>query len=210
MDIPHHIRRAGIRAFRIASGKELIMSAYADGKPRRYIIADLHFGHGNIIKYCNRPFLRGDSEEMDRVLIQNWNLVVRPEDTVYVVGDFVFGRRTRPWWEYDDILHGQKVYFHGNHDRFDNMLALDQLDLMVGGEKFLLIHDPTQVPEDYQGWIIHGHVHNNHPFISFRTRRVNISADVIGYRPVDLELVADVIHRGVLVGERNKVIEVRP
>ena len=54
-----------------------------------WFTSDLHFAHSNIIKYCNRPFK--DTKEQDRVIIYNWNSVVKPEDKVYLLGDIGFG-----------------------------------------------------------------------------------------------------------------------
>lgn len=53
-----------------------------------YYISDLHFGHGNIIKLCGRPFQ--DLEEMNNVLINNWNSKVTNGDKVYIIGDLFF------------------------------------------------------------------------------------------------------------------------
>ena len=53
-----------------------------------YFTADLHLGHANIIGHCGRPF--ASVEEMDRVLLQNWNDRVRPTDAVYILGDLIF------------------------------------------------------------------------------------------------------------------------
>ena len=48
-----------------------------------YYIADMHFGHENVIRFDDRPF--ADTEQMDEVLIQNWNERVTADDTVYVL-----------------------------------------------------------------------------------------------------------------------------
>ena len=45
-----------------------------------YFTADMHFGHRGIIAMQNRPF--ESVEEMDRVLLQNYNAVVHRDDTV--------------------------------------------------------------------------------------------------------------------------------
>jgi calcineurin-like phosphoesterase family protein len=56
---------------------------------RVWFTADQHFGHGAIIKHCNRPF--PDAETMDRALIEKWNEVVGPDDIVVHLGEFTLG-----------------------------------------------------------------------------------------------------------------------
>jgi calcineurin-like phosphoesterase family protein len=58
---------------------------------RRWVIADLHFGHTNVIKYSDRPFT--DADDMDESLIKNWNNTVSKDDIVYVLGDFTLSRK---------------------------------------------------------------------------------------------------------------------
>ena len=50
-----------------------------------YYIADMHFGHTNVLRFDNRPF--SDTAQMDDTLLQNWNERVTADDTVYVLGD---------------------------------------------------------------------------------------------------------------------------
>ena len=50
-----------------------------------YFTADTHFGHYNVIRFCDRPF--ASAEEMDEAMIQNWNERVTGNDTVYILGD---------------------------------------------------------------------------------------------------------------------------
>ena len=43
-----------------------------------YYIADTHFGHKNVIRFDNRPFV--DTGLMDEVLIRNWNERITEDD----------------------------------------------------------------------------------------------------------------------------------
>lgn len=82
----------------------------------RFFTSDTHFGHSNIIKFEaeNRPF--SSTEEMDEVLIERWNAVVRPRDIVYHLGDAIMGD-FKAGVEKMKRLNGQKILVPGNHDR---------------------------------------------------------------------------------------------
>lgn len=77
-----------------------------------YFTSDTHYYHNNVIKYCSRPYQ--SVEEMDEALIKNWNDVVRPEDTVYVLGDFSLSFRAVEL--ISSRLMGNKILIPGNHD----------------------------------------------------------------------------------------------
>lgn len=96
-----------------------------------YFTSDLHFYHKNVIKFCNRPFRTknpffrlwewwtGNISEasvkiMNEALIANWNAVVKPEDTVYCLGDVSMA--FRPIELYSHRLNGKKFLVPGNHD----------------------------------------------------------------------------------------------
>lgn len=53
-----------------------------------FFTSDLHLGHENCIRLCNRPF--SSIEEMDETLIENWNHKVTGKDTVYILGDLIY------------------------------------------------------------------------------------------------------------------------
>ena len=69
---------------------------------KQFYISDWHYGHANVIAFDNRPFK--SLLEMDEALVDRWNAVVSPGDTVYVLGDMF-------WCKAQDaipILHSLK------------------------------------------------------------------------------------------------------
>lgn len=77
-----------------------------------YFTSDPHYWHANVIRYCTRPFASVD--EMNGAMIKNWNDIVKPEDTVYCLGDFSLA--FRPVEAYSGLLNGTKYLVPGNHD----------------------------------------------------------------------------------------------
>ncbi len=55
--------------------------------------ADTHFGHENIMRFCNRPFM--SASQMDAALLENMWKVVGPEDQLWILGDFAFGSKAK-------------------------------------------------------------------------------------------------------------------
>lgn len=94
--------------------------------PNTFFTSDTHFGHRNIIKYCERPFIDSSLPEddkgrymvweMDEFLIDRWNSVVKPEDTVYHLGDFAYTGDFRHALECRMALNGTIHFVVGNHD----------------------------------------------------------------------------------------------
>ncbi len=62
-------------------------------KKKVYVVSDLHLDHTNIIKYCDRPF--NSSEEMNKVIVDNWNNTIQGGGIVYFLRDLTFGRGSR-------------------------------------------------------------------------------------------------------------------
>jgi len=185
-----------MEAYRKQAGFELAAPVTHPPGDDIFLISDLHFGHANIIRYCTRPFGGTDAAEMDRVLLANWNYCIRPDDRVCFLGDLKYWKDMTPDAAYRGQLNGRITWIAGNHDlRSEGTVPC--LPVRYGGREFLLVHDPADAPADFPGWVIHGHYHNNelgtYPFIDFAHRRINVSAEVIGYVPVGLAEICRIL-----------------
>ncbi len=162
-----------------------------------FFTSDTHFGHANIIKYCHRPFI--NVKEMDSVLIARWNSTVRPEDTVYHLGDFSFG----PPENYLRRLNGQIRFVSGNHDRgmarvrqekkwnYKVVWLPDLAEVEVEEQKIVLCHYAMLVwNKSHHGtWHLYGHSHGTLPD-NPNSRSIDVGVDVHDFRPIAFDEVA--------------------
>jgi len=80
-----------------------------------YFTSDLHLGHRGIITMQNRPFKT--VEEMNRILIQNFNACVGKGDTVCILGDICHHMPVEAANDTISSLHGTKYLVKRNHDK---------------------------------------------------------------------------------------------
>ena len=139
---------------------------------------------------------------MNKVIKHNWNNTIRGNDTVFFLGDYtgppsrmlgMYGEKLRYW---TGQLKGVKASILGNHDRNGGCIEFEKtMILHINGRcTFLLIHNPADKKiNNIRGkydWIIHGHVHNRkmdrYPFINGEQKTINVSSELINYRPVSL------------------------
>lgn len=177
--------------YRRKTGAQLEKPDYEAGEAI-HLISDLHLDHSNIIRYCSRPFLFSNVQEMNEVLLNNWNYSVKNSDRVYFLGDISYGRRSRPARFWLPKLNGNIKFICGSHDeRVEKSSEKEAIEF--GGFKFLLLHDPAKKPADWKDWVIHGHKHNNnimdYPFINGKNKTINVSAELINYRPVSIKKI---------------------
>lgn len=154
------------------------------GSGQIFLASDLHLNHARILRHCHRPF--SSLRHMNRDLVERWNRVVGPNDTVYHLGDFSIRGSPGRWIR---ELNGRKVFIRGNHDR-DLPGATHHAMLSYGDYEFYLVHDPRDAPPSWKGWIIHGHTHNKvprYPFINGEGRTINVSCECTGYSPLSLD-----------------------
>lgn len=154
-----------------------------------YFIADTHFNHENIIKYCNRPFKT--TQEMNDYIIKKWNSVVKSEDIVYHLGDVGFGT-------IDELknllnkLNGTKILIMGNHDARRSLKTWKEIGFSEVHKKKLIIHslvlthEPIQELEENQINVF-GHIHNKPLEDSFeKNNHICVSCEVIDYTPIKI------------------------
>lgn len=177
----------------IANGDEpRKLDPYGDTKI--YVWSDIHWGHANIIKYCNRPY--PNRELMNQCLIGNYMNVVKPEDIVIFGGDIGFMKEN----QINDILTalpGYKIWIVGNHDLHRDGklydLAFDERHLcfVVDVEdhdmdfQLLFTHYPLDISNVPEGcYNVHGHIHNN---LITGNKHTNMCVEHTGYKPVLLK-----------------------
>ncbi len=110
---------------------------------------------------------------MNEELIRDWNAVVKEGDTVYHLGDFVWGGITR-WREILDQLNGDIILIKGNHDdskvikklyKEGYFKELHEVGLYrkvkYEGIKYQmwLSHYPMEIGERERKFSISGHIH---------------------------------------------------
>jgi calcineurin-like phosphoesterase family protein len=183
-----------------------------------FFTSDHHFGHTNIIDYCDRPF--HGVGEMDAAMIANWNSVVAPGDTVHHLGDLAMGRREDSM-PLIGLLNGHIILHAGNHDRCwyghgEKALRFEQdyLDagideihqgperLVVGEREVMVCHFPYGGdsrdnerydqfrPTDEGLWLLHGHIHDKW---QRHRRMINVGVDTWDFTPVSEEALAELM-----------------
>jgi calcineurin-like phosphoesterase family protein len=131
-----------------------------------------HFGHDNILKFCDRPFK--DVEEMNYKLIENWNKKVPADGLVFHLGDFAWGGYEF-WKNIRSQLNGDIILIKGNHDT-KNMsstaeqelfkFSAQQMLIEIEGRKLYLNHYPflcyAGTYRDPKGLVYEafGHIHS--------------------------------------------------
>lgn len=159
-----------------------------------FFTADWHLGHSNIIKYCKRPFLtreeegllqlvdRGvippkefrvsteSTERMTNAIIDNTNAVVKPDDSLVIIGDFCAAPKQDRFDvanKYRKSINCKNVYLiYGNHDDRNILkdifpFAEDYYSFNVNGQNIFCSHYPCRSwDKAYHGsWCLYGHVH---------------------------------------------------
>ena len=170
-----------------------------------WFTADTHFGHENVIQYCQRPF--ASATEMDEQLIENWNNSVESNDIIYHLGDFTLLGKD-PAEVYFQRLNGRIHIIPGGHDHrwlgrqtyhscsnhpvlilpslHTIKISLSEVDkpqLIVLCHYSLRVWDRSH----YGSWHLYGHSHGN---LAALENSLDVGVDCWDYRPISLETVS--------------------
>jgi calcineurin-like phosphoesterase family protein len=156
-----------------------------------FIISDTHFNNANILNFKRQdgsPVRTFSSvEEMDEVMVERWNSVVRPQDKVYHLGDVSM---SKVGIATVGRCNGHKRLVRGNHDThpikeylkyFEEVYATRVLDHMLFSH--IPVH-PDSIGKHHAN--VHGHIHNplhDH----YGPKYYNVSVEVIDFTPIALE-----------------------
>ena len=169
-----------------------------------YFTSDLHLGHDNIRKHCNRPFKT--IEEMDETIIRNYNSLVSDRDTVYILGDVSF-RGGNPD-NYLRRLKGHKHLIIGNHDSREaiNSKYFESADrlrtIKIDKEKIVLCHFAMRTWDaSFHGsWHLFAHSHGRLPPTTIikdgkeYVRSFDVGVDCWDFYPISFEHVRDIMN----------------
>lgn len=166
-----------------------------------WFTSDHHFGHANIIRFCERPFNTVD--EMDSELIYRWNEAVGRNDVVYHLGDFAlmgldFARRIFR------KLNGRIAVVPGGHDKRwlpkskHNVVSksghwisvLPPLVSVTFDKRIIVLcHYAMRVWDrsHYGAWHLYGHSHGKLPEWG---NALDVGVDSHDFTPISLEEIS--------------------
>jgi calcineurin-like phosphoesterase family protein len=166
-----------------------------------YFTSDHHFGHAAARSFYRRPF--SSLAEMDQVMADRWNVVVRPEDEVWHLGDFAVRQSADRVAYLLTMLQGRKHLVCGNND---NSVVIgcpiwhsvqSYAEVVIEGRKLILCHYPFRTWRDMaKGAVnLHGHSHGR---LRSLPRQFDVGVDVWGFVPVSFAKIVS--------GRRNQPV----
>jgi calcineurin-like phosphoesterase family protein len=170
-----------------------------------FFTSDQHFGHSNSIRYCNRPFK--NVYDMDNTIINNWNKRVKPNDTVYVNGDFIFRGNDKYVEQIVTSLNGKIVLILGDHDKTIKKFMKKESNISIFSKKVemfdYLWYDKNDIKialfhwcirtwqrSHYNSFHLYGHSHGRLPPLG---KSWDVGVDNNKFEPLSLDEVIDIM-----------------
>lgn len=158
--------------------------------------ADYHFGHHNVIEYCNRPFK--NINQMEKGLIRNINEKVAANDTLIVVGDFsTKGPSYKTYLRQiiDRIKCEKIILVLGNHDELSprdyvEYIGFYSVHTRLETNEFIINHDPSKSYQIKNKIWLTAHSHDHW---KVRNNCINVGVDMWNYYPVNMSEIKECI-----------------
>jgi calcineurin-like phosphoesterase family protein len=184
-----------------------------------YFTSDTHFSHDNILKFepSRTDYLGNTIQEHDEKLLKMINSMVKPDDTLFILGDFGFGHQNGVKDCRSKINCRNVILILGNHDkhtvntylRCGFQAVLYEATLKIASEFVRLRHHPykkswfkalfwkekdrNKRPENRGHFLLHGHIHSGGHRIEGgwvnKGRQIHIGVDANKYRVVTIKEV---------------------
>jgi calcineurin-like phosphoesterase family protein len=150
-----------------------------------------------------------DLAYMNEAMVKEWNDLIAPEDTVYILGDVAFLPADKATG-YMRRLNGRKILVEGNHDRkllqdddFRNEFAEvhKYLDINYNGTKVVMFHYPiAEWDQMHRGAVhLHGHLHGGESGMeAYRCR--DMGMDATGMIAISMEDAIASAMKGAIKG----------
>lgn len=171
--------------------------------------SDHHFGHENIIKYCNREISQDDANLLDlpgpipntqltalddaKIMIARHNSVVSDNDIVVLAGDIQASKQGRLWIpKIIPKLKGRKILVRGNHDHQSNeeflAMGFESVHEVLVIGNWCFCHYPNhpdvvRLCKERNLVLCAGHTHKPFPDYADGVTRINLALDVAGRTP---------------------------
>ena len=158
-----------------------------------YFTSDLHYGdHRPHTQLRRSKTLSIPDDQIDNLIIDNWNKKVTNYDTVFVLGDITF-----KGLGFLKLLKGRKILIRGNHDTsytddelleyfdgvYDTLILKDMFS-----EPVFLCHKPEDARDDMI--TLNGHVHD---VWKYYDNKINVGLECWGMAPVSKDVLEEAI-----------------
>ncbi len=169
-----------------------------------FVTSDTHFFHDREFVWKKRGFENVD--EMNEVLVENWNRVVSENDTVYHLGDVFLGVGN----DYEKAgkllsrLHGKIHLITGNHDQeaklaylqenVTGVVSIERMEWIVWRKHTVVLSHYPVVTGGRTGnrlhsavYCLYGHTHQTDPYRTDIPLGLNVGVDCQHLSPVPLD-----------------------
>ena len=175
--------------------------------------SDYHFSHDKPFVYSKRGF--SSIYAMNEAIVKRHNELVKPEDSVYFLGDAFLGGKPNESLNLLKRLNGEFFWITGNHDTdnkreliLNNLYNWHEIGLVtilkINGLRFYLSHYPTITSElietkqlKSRTICLHGHTHSQNKFYENKNPYVyNCALDAHDCRPVSIDqIIKDIMKK---------------